>query len=219
MRNREPIKIIKLVSILIMKVVYFLIHRIKYKFLRLFGVFHTKMVLMGNNVSYSKYRIVGTPYIDVSGGGIVFGNNLQMNNGMMANQIGYNTPCVFRVENGSIVIGDNVGMSQTTLIAKGADITIGNNVKLGGGAKIYTTDFHSLDYVKRRDSEVDIAERKCASVTIGDDCFIGAGVIILKGVNIGARSIIGAGSVVSKDIPADCIAVGNPCKVIKKINQ
>ena len=139
-----------------------------------------------------------------------------MNNGMMANQIGFNTPCVFRAEDGSIIIGDNVGMSQTTLIAKGADITIGDNVKLGGGVKVYTTDFHCLDYQKRRDQKVDMTERKYAPVTIGNDCFIGAGAFILKGVKIGDRSIIGAGSVVTKDIPADCIAGGNPCKVIKQ---
>lgn len=136
----------------------------------------------------------------------------------MANQIGFNTPCVFRAENGSIIIGDNVGMSQTTLIAKGADITIGDNVKLGGGVKVYTTDFHSLDYMKRREYDADMHDRKCAPVMIGDDCFIGAGVIILKGVHIGARTVIGAGSVVTKDIPADVIAAGNPCKVIKSSN-
>ena len=55
-------------------------------------------------------------------------------------------------------------------------------------------------------------------VVIEDDCFIGAGSIILKGVHIGARTIIGAGSVVTKDIPADVTAGGNPCKVMKVIN-
>ena len=199
---------------------YCFVHNFIYRVRRLLSIIHTKYRLKGNDVIYQNYRIVGTPYIDVSGGGkIVFGNNLQMNNGMMANQIGYNTPCVFRAEGGSIIIGDNVGMSQTTLIAKGADITIGNNVKLGGGVKIYTTDFHCLDYMKRRDPKIDMTERKYSGVSIGDDCFIGAGTFILKGVTIGARSIVGAGSVVTKDIPADCIAAGNLCKIIKKINQ
>lgn len=179
----------------------------------------TKYLLWSNHVVYKKYRIVGTPYIEVNGGGkIFFGDNLGMNNGMMANQIGFNTPCVFRAEGGSIIIGDKVGMSQTTLIAKGVDITIGNHVKLGGGVKVYTTDFHCLDFMKRRDPKVDMSERKCAPVSIGDDCFIGAGVIILKGVTIGARSVIGAGSVVTRNIPEDVIAGGNPCKVIRKCN-
>lgn len=56
---------------------------------------------------------------------------------------------------------------------------------------------------------------KSAPVVIEDDVWVGAHCIILKGVTIGARSIIGAGSVVTKSIPADCVAAGNPCKVIK----
>lgn len=64
-----------------------------------------------------------------------------------------------------------------------------------------------------------MTERRYASVTIGDDCFIGAGVIILKGVTIGARCVIGAGSVVTKDVAADIIAAGNPVKVIRQIRE
>ena len=56
-------------------------------------------------------------------------------------------------------------------------------------------------------------------VTIEDGCWIGGGVIILPGVTIGQKSAIGAGSVVTKDIPANSLAVGNPCRVIRKINQ
>ncbi|MCH4017747.1 MAG: hypothetical protein LKE74_04740 [Prevotella sp.] len=52
-------------------------------------------------------------------------------------------------------------------------------------------------------------------IVIGNDVWLGANCLILKGVTIGARTIIGAGSVVTKDIPADCIAAGNPCEVIK----
>lgn len=201
--------------------IYQIIWSTMYKFQRLTGIVRTRLRLAGNGVRYSSYRIVGVPVIQVEGGGgIVLGNNFAMNNGMKANQIGFNTPCVLRAEGGgSIFIGENVGMSQTTLIAKNVDIAIGNNVKLGGGVKVYTTDFHCLDYMKRRDPKSDMSERKCLPVSIGDDCFVGAGVIILKGVTIGARSIIGAGSVVTKDIPSDSVAAGNPCKVIKRIAQ
>lgn len=58
---------------------------------------------------------------------------------------------------------------------------------------------------------------KSVPIVIEDDAWVGAHSIILKRVTIGARSIIAAGSVVTKSIPADCIAVGNPCKVIKKL--
>lgn len=195
---------------------YSLIHRCVYRFKRIVGIVHTKWRLIGNGVEYENYRIVGTPILEISGNGkIVFGNNIQMNNGLLDNQIGYNTPCIFRAENGSITIGEDVGLSQTTMVAKDADISIGNDVKIGGGVKIYTTDFHSLNFKERRNVEDDFRYRKSASITIEDDCFIGAGVIILKGVTIGARSVIGAGSVVVKSLPPDCIAAGNPCKVIK----
>jgi len=200
--------------------IYLFFHTAQYGFLRLVGILRTKWRMWGNGVQYSNCRTVGVPYIAVSGGGkIILGKNFQMNNEMEANQIGYSTPCVLRAHGGTILIGDNVGMSQSALVASGANITIGDYVKLGGGVKIYTTDFHSLDFQKRREPIIDMAERKYASVTIENDCFIGAGTTILKGVHIGARTIIGAGSIITNDIPCDCIAAGNPCRVIRMINK
>ena len=70
---------------------------------------------------------------------------------------------------------------------------------------------HPMDYIERR------TEKEYAyPVTIGEDCWIGGGAILCPGVTIGDRCIIGAGSVVTKDIPSDSIAVGNPAKVIRK---
>ena len=76
------------------------------------------------------------------------------------------------------------------------------------------TDAHPMDYMARRTSN---EGTKSAQIVIEDDVWVGAYSIILKGVTIGARSIIGAGSVVTKSIPADCVAAGNPCKVIKSL--
>lgn len=161
----------------------------------------------------------GIPFVEVSrtlGGNIYIGKSFWMNNKMSNNQIGYGeTPCVLRVAKGNIKIGDNVGLSQTTLVAHYGDICIGNNTKIGSGVKIYTTDFHSLDYLDRRDVVKDQSHTKHLSVTIGEDCFIGAGSFILKGVSIGDRCIIGAGSVVTKSMPSDCVAGGNPCRILK----
>ena len=68
-----------------------------------------------------------------------------------------------------------------------------------------------MDYIERR------TEKEYAyPVTIGEDCWIGGGATLCPGVTIGDRCIIGAGSVVTKDIPSDSIAVGNPAKVIRK---
>lgn len=168
---------------------------------------------------FHDFTTFGIPYVEVSRkkrGDIYIGKSFWMNNKMANNQIGYGeTPCVLRVAKGRIIIGDNVGMSQTALIAHYGDISIGNNTKIGGGVKIYTTDFHSLDYYDRRDVVKDQGHTKHFSVNIGDDCFIGAGSYILKGVSIGDRCVIGAGSVVTKSIPSDCVAAGNPCRIIK----
>ena len=123
-----------------------------------------------------------------------------------------------------ITIGNNVGISSACIWAK-ESITIGNNVKIGGDCIILDSDCHNLDYKIRRSKEVnelgvmvDSYTANSASIVIEDDVMLGARCIVLKGVTIGARSIIGSGSVVTKSIPPDSIAAGNPCKVIKKIN-
>jgi acetyltransferase-like isoleucine patch superfamily enzyme len=87
------------------------------------------------------------------------------------------------------------------------------------------TDAHNLDYRVRASNEMigkyykDSLTAASAPITIEDDVLVGTRCIILKGVTIGARSIIGSGSVVTKSIPSDCIAAGNPCRVIRMINQ
>lgn len=173
-----------------------------------------------NGVSISTFQSRGIPLVLVPRKGkMIVGKNLRMNNGYDANQIGFATPCTFLAEEGAtITIGSDVGMSQTSIYAvQGGDITIGSHVLMGGGVKIYGTDFHSLKYMDRRESLIDHAQRKCAPVSIGDDCFIGAGTTILCGVRIGERSIIGASSVVTKDIPSDELWAGNPAKFIRKL--
>ena len=131
------------------------------------------------------------------------------------NPIASNLQADVYVEPGAtLTIGNNVGMSSTRLwIHESA--RIGNNVKIGGCVLITDTDAHPMDYMARRSSN---EGTKSAPVVIEDDVWGGAHCIILKGVTIGARSIIGAGSVVTKSIPADCVAAGNPCRVIKIIN-
>ena len=117
-----------------------------------------------------------------------------------------------------VEIGDNVGMSSPVIWIR-KSLTIGNNVNIGGGTIILDSDAHSLNYLHRRNGKEDMANRVDKGIVIEDDVLIGMNSIILKGVRVGARSVIGAGSVVVKDIPSDCIAAGNPAKVIKIINQ
>lgn len=112
-------------------------------------------------------------------------------------------------------IGDHVGISQSAIVCQ-KEITIGNNVKIGGGVKIYDTDFHSLDALLRTSKE-DFLHRKKVPVIIRDNAFIGAFSIILKGITIGKNSIIGAGSVVTHSVPDNQIWAGNPAKFIRNI--
>ena len=122
-----------------------------------------------------------------------------------------------------IEIGNDSGMSSTSLWAK-TRITIGNRVKIGGDCILMDTDAHNLDFRVRASHEkigkipVDSLSAASAPIVIEDDVLIGTRCIILKGVTIGARSIIAAGSVVTKSIPADCIAGGNPAKVIRRMD-
>ena len=138
----------------------------------------TKLLFQGNRVNFKTFRTKGVPYIKSRGTGTIsIGENFAMNNGLAGSFIGYDVPCAFIVENGCrIVIGNNVGMSQTTLVAH-ANIIIGDDVKIGSGTRIFTSDFHSLQSEIRR-SNRDKEERKVGDVTIGNDVFIGTGSII-----------------------------------------
>ncbi|AZP14680.1 hypothetical protein EJN92_20220 [Undibacterium parvum] len=92
-----------------------------------------------------------------------------------------------------------------------AEIRIGARVLLGPGVHLYTTT-HPIDPIERA-SGLQLA----APIRIGDDCWIGGQTVIMPGVSIGARSVIGAGSVVTRDIAADTVASGNPCRVLRSL--
>lgn len=147
-------------------------------------------------------------------GFVQIGHDFMFTSGDGINPISSNLQgCMYVEKTGKVEIGDNVGMSSTRMWISN-HLTIGNHVKVGACCLIIDTDTHQIDYLQRRRGEGHI---NSAPITIEDDVWIGAHCIVLKGVTIGARSIIGAGSVVTKDIPADCIAAGNPCRVIRNL--
>jgi len=151
-------------------------------------------------------------------GSIAIGKNVVIQSRARSNLMGMTGPAIFDcLRDGRITIGDNTGCSSTVFSSR-SSIVVGRNVKIGGNVRVYDHDFHAGDYLARRDYEQDVAQCKSAPVVIGDDVFIGANAIILKGVTIGDRSIIGAGSVVSlKEIPPDSLVVGNPARVVRKL--
>ncbi|MBD1431745.1 acyltransferase [Sphingobacterium sp. DN00404] len=177
----------------------------------------TVVVLSGNGVHFGAFRTHGIPYIVVAGGAEFYlGNKFTMNNGIRGNPIGCYDKCTFFVDRGAkLVIGDNVGISQAAIVCH-KSIVVQDNVKIGGGVKIYDTDFHSLD-PSIRASKDDTRRKKTAPILIKNNAFIGAFSIVLKGVTIGENSIVGAGSVVTKSIPDNEIWAGNPAKFIRKI--
>ncbi len=111
----------------------------------------------------------------------------------------------------NIEIGENFYANVGCVILDGAKVTFGDNVFIAPGCGFYTAG-HPFD-VEQRNKGLEYAY----PITIGNNVWIGAQVVVLPGVKIGDNSVIGAGSVVTHDIPAGVVAVGNPCRVIREI--
>lgn len=120
----------------------------------------------------------------------------------------------FRCDYGyNIQIGDNFCANYNLTILDCAKVTIGNNVLVAPNVSIFTAG-HPLHYeIRNQDYEY------AFPITIGNNVWIGGGVVINPGITIGDNSVIGSGSVVTKDIPENVIAVGNPCKVLREIRE
>lgn len=112
-----------------------------------------------------------------------------------------------------IEVGENFFANYNCTILDVAKVKIGKNVMLAPNVSIYTAG-HPL-HPDSRNSGYEYG----ISITIGDNVWIGGSVVILPGVSIGNNVVIGGGSVVSKDIPDDVVAAGNPCKIIRKITE
>ena len=120
----------------------------------------------------------------------------------------------FRCEFGkNISIGDNVYINFGCVILDCGPVSIGNQVLIGPNVGIYDAN-HALDAKERMDGAL-----IPGTVSIGNRVWIGGNTIILPGVSIGDDTVIGAGSIVTHDIPSGVVAVGNPCRVLRKITE
>ena len=113
----------------------------------------------------------------------------------------------------NIELGENFYANHNLVILDGAKVTFGDNVFIGPDCGFHTAG-HPIDF-ERRNRGMEYAY----SITVGDNVWIGAGVQVMPGVTIGSNVVIGGGSVVVKDIPGNCVAVGNPCHVLRPITE
>ncbi|MCM4158520.1 sugar O-acetyltransferase [Antarcticibacterium flavum] len=113
----------------------------------------------------------------------------------------------------NIITGEKVFFNFNCVVLDVMQVKIGSRSMFGPNVQIYTAT-HPLDH-NERSSGVEYAK----PIEIGEDVWVGGSAVICPGVKIGDRSVIGAGSVVTKDIPADVFAAGNPCRVIRKIRE
>jgi maltose O-acetyltransferase len=111
----------------------------------------------------------------------------------------------------NLTIGDGVFLNFNCVVLDVVAVTIGDRVQIASAVQILAAD-HPLDAATRA-----TGAESGQPITIEDDAWIGGGAILCPGVTVGARTVIGAGSVLTRDIPPDVVAVGNPCRVLREL--
>lgn len=152
------------------------------------------------------------PLLSKGKGKISFGTNVQIGVTASPNHHSHYTYLEARFETSEICIGDNVSLNNAFSVIAFSKVTIENNVLIGVNCSVIDNDGHNLAFDKRNSGDP-----KTASVHIHENVFLGSNVSVLKGVTIGKNSIIGNGSVVSRSIPDNVIAAGNPARVIRNL--
>lgn len=186
-----------------------------------------KAVMRATKVKYGKNLLLkGVPIIFNKGGAeLTIGDSCVIKSSFLSNLVGLysRTIIVTRRPGAYIRIGNNVGISGATIYAR-KGITIGDNTAIGGNVKILDNDFHPIDWETRnkylldpKGGDADVVPAK--EIVIGKNCFIGCNSIILKGTVLGDGCVVGAGTVVAGKFEAGSVIVGNPARVIKKLER
>ena len=186
-----------------------------------------KFMLLSQNVIFnliyrkklkSKIKIFGFPIISIKkGADIKVGENLTLISNSFFSELGVDHPVIIRLlkNNSKLRIDNNVGISGGSICVE-KEVVIEDEVMIGSNVLIADTDFHPLEPTNRRYRRDNVEAEK---IVIKRNVFIGMNTIILKGVTIGENTVVGAGSIVTKNIPSNVIAAGNPCKVVREINM
>lgn len=184
---------------------------------RLKKILFVDLRILKYNILSDCKRVTGKPLLHIpllmSGKGkISIGKNFQ--NGVVNSPYFYsNYNCITSLnEDTEVIIGDNVVFSNGLSIDATVKVTIEDNVMIGIDCFVIDSDGHDLDPVNRM-----TGVPKTGEITIKKNVAIYYNTIILKGVTIGENSVIGSSSVVTKDIPANVFAAGNPAKVIRNL--
>jgi acetyltransferase-like isoleucine patch superfamily enzyme len=168
------------------------------------GILKIKGISVGKNCSF-----FGLPkFYRTENSRIIISDSCSFRSKHTSNLIGIDRPCILStlMPEAELVIGKDCGFSGT-IIGAFKSVRLGNNVRCGANTLITDSNWH-LD---------DPRSGQAKEIIIHDNVWLGAGAIVLKGVEIGENTVIGAASVVTKNIPANVIAAGNPCKVIRSI--
>lgn len=122
----------------------------------------------------------------------------------------------------NIFIGNNVVIGMNCTFVDNQEIRIGNQVMIASNVQIYTASHPVLPKERLvpdwKERETTFFRTYARPVVIRDNAWIGGGCIILPGVTVGENSVVGAGSVVTRDVPDNCVAAGNPCRVLRSLD-
>ena len=169
------------------------------------STFCTHIIFWGNGIKHHDVIAYGIPFVNVSLGGKCFiGRKFCIRTGVQNSEVGQIGSRILVGRTGVLRIGNNVGMSNATIVAQ-ESVTIGNNVMIGGGVQIFDTNFHSTDVIIRTSGKETPYDVKKKPVVIGNNVFIGTNSIICKGVVIPDEAIIPAGSVVYSSKASDFV--------------
>jgi acetyltransferase-like isoleucine patch superfamily enzyme len=187
-----------------------------YRFLQ--QIFHfTYLTYSGVETRFEDVTLVGLPIIKkYRNSKILIGKNVTFVSNSRGNVAGVNHPVILATlaENAIIQIGDGCGLSGSSICAV-KSVRIGKHSGLGANSSVYDTDFHALDAMLN--TKKGILDATARPVEIGENVWVAANALILKGVRIGDDAIIGAGSVVKSDVEKNMLVEGNPAVAVREI--
>jgi len=193
--------------------------------------FERSVAMQAFHYFYLKYHGVETGFGDVTLYGlpdihkeypdsrIIIDKGVKLVSKFGKNSAGINRAVVLAtLESGALIhLKKDCGLSGVVICAA-SQVEVGEHANIGVNCSIYDTDFHVMDRYARR-QQTAVSDAATGPISIGDDTWIGANAMILKGVSIGSGAIVGAGSVVTHDVPADSVVAGNPARLLRDSDE